>query len=133
VRIVVRDGATEHLVTLHDDEADEPDVTTVKSGDRWFVWLEGAPYEFEVGPAPRSLGASAAHLDAPLPGQVLAVRIASGDHVAKGAELVVIEAMKMEHAIKAPADGTVSAVLCAAGDQVERAQRLVEFEPDADA
>lgn len=97
--------------------------------DRWFVWSNGAAAEIAVGPAERRLAAVAAHLDAPLPGQVLAVKVASGDEVTKGAELVVIEAMKMEHAIKAPANGTVGAVLCAPGDQVARGQALVTFEP----
>jgi 3-methylcrotonyl-CoA carboxylase alpha subunit len=41
----------------------------------------------------------------------------------------VVEAMKMEHSIKAPAAGVVRAVLCAAGDQVERGQSLIDFEP----
>jgi 3-methylcrotonyl-CoA carboxylase alpha subunit len=49
--------------------------------------------------------------------------------VAEGDELVVVEAMKMEHAIRAPAAGKIRAVLCAAGDQVERGQPLVDFEP----
>jgi biotin carboxyl carrier protein len=50
--------------------------------------------------------------------------------VTAGEELVVVEAMKMEHSIKAPSDGTVSAVHCAAGDQVDRGRSLVDFEPD---
>jgi 3-methylcrotonyl-CoA carboxylase alpha subunit len=60
---------------------------------------------------------------------VIAVRVEPGQPVEADEELVVVEAMKMEHAIRAPAPGTVRAVLCAAGDQVERGQPLVDFEP----
>jgi acetyl/propionyl-CoA carboxylase alpha subunit len=123
--VVVRDASTEYVVRVRRDEVTGGIV--VRADDRWYVWFEGAPYEFEVGPAPRRLSAAASHLDAPLPGQVLAVRVSSGDAVSKGDELVVIEAMKMEHAIRAPSDGTVTSVLCAAGDQVARGQTLVGF------
>jgi 3-methylcrotonyl-CoA carboxylase alpha subunit len=69
------------------------------------------------------------HMHAPLPGKVVAVNVANGARVKKGAVLVVVEAMKMEHAIRAPADGVVTAVACSAGDQVDRGQTLVDFEP----
>jgi len=102
----------------------------VRTDDAWLVWSHGAQHEIPVGPAPRRLAeAGPAHLDSPLPGQVIAVRVAGGDHVHEGAELVVVEAMKMEHAIRAPADGTVTAVKCAPGDKVDRGQSLVDFEP----
>jgi acetyl/propionyl-CoA carboxylase alpha subunit len=69
------------------------------------------------------------HMHAPLPGKVVAVNVSDGERVKKGAVLVVVEAMKMEHAIRAPADGVVTAVACSAGDQVDRGQTLVDFEP----
>ena len=94
----------------------------------WVVW-QGRQHEIGVGPARRRLTALGAHLESPLPGQVIAVHVHAGQRVAAGDELVVVEAMKMEHAIKAPSDGVVSAVLCAAGDQVERGQALVDLEP----
>jgi 3-methylcrotonyl-CoA carboxylase alpha subunit len=100
----------------------------VRVGDAWFVWT-GDQYEIDVGPAQRRLTAAAAHLTSPLPGQVIAVNVAVGDEVDAGAELIVVEAMKMEHAIKAPAAAVVRAVLCAAGDQVARGQTLVDLDP----
>jgi 3-methylcrotonyl-CoA carboxylase alpha subunit len=66
-------------------------------------------------------------LAAPMPGKVIAVHVASGSKVVKGAPLLVMEAMKMEHTIVAPADGTVEAVLYGAGEQVAEGAPLVTF------
>ena len=54
-----------------------------------------------------------------MPGRVLAVTCQVGDHVAAGAPLVVLEAMKMEHTVRATAAGTVRAIHVAVGDQVD--------------
>src|SRR5262249_24759989 len=55
---------------------------------------------------------------APMHGKVIEILVAPGDTVHKGQRLVVIEAMKMEHALVAPFDGTVAEVRAAAGGQV---------------
>ncbi|MCU1462018.1 MAG: ATP-grasp protein, partial [Acidimicrobiales bacterium] len=56
---------------------------------------------------------------APLPGTVVSVLVSQGDHVTAGQPLVALEAMKMEHTIRAPHDGVVAEVRVAVGDQVE--------------
>ncbi len=71
-------------------------------------------------------------LVAPMPGVVLEVRCAPGDRVEARQTLVVLEAMKMEHHVKAPADGVVSGVRVAVGQQVENGTLLVEFEEHDD-
>ena len=53
-------------------------------------------------------------------GLVRSVPVEAGAEVAKGDILVVLEAMKMEHSLRAAADGVVEAVHCAVGDTVER-------------
>ena len=104
-------------------------LAAVRTPDAWLVWHD-RQYEIAIGPARRRSTAVAAHLDSPLPGQVIAIRVEASQHVNAGQELVVVEAMKMEHAISAPSDGVVRTVLCVVGDQVERGQPLVDFDPD---
>ena len=68
-------------------------------------------------------------LAAPMAGKVVALRSVAGARVVKGAALLVLEAMKMEHTVVAPADGTVDGFLCAVGDQVAEGAALVSFTP----
>ena len=71
--------------------------------------------------------AGAGSMSAPMPGKILRVEVKPGQKVRKGAALVALEAMKMEHVITAPADGVVEAVNCQPGDQVEEGVELVAF------
>jgi 3-methylcrotonyl-CoA carboxylase alpha subunit len=64
---------------------------------------------------------------APVPGRVARVLARPGDAVAKGAPLVVIEAMKTEFTLPAPVDGTVEQVRCGVDDMVEEGAELVTF------
>ena len=68
-------------------------------------------------------------MTAPMPGRVALVSVGAGDAVARGDVLMVLEAMKMEHAIVAPADGVVRAVHFSVDDQVDEGVALVSYEP----
>ncbi|WP_298575735.1 acetyl/propionyl/methylcrotonyl-CoA carboxylase subunit alpha [uncultured Luteimonas sp.] len=68
-------------------------------------------------------------LRAPMPGRVVALRVAAGDRVEAGQELAVLEAMKMELALKAPRAGVVAELRAAAGEFVEADSVLVVLEP----
>jgi 3-methylcrotonyl-CoA carboxylase alpha subunit len=71
------------------------------------------------------------HLTAPMSGTIVAVLVKTGDTVAKGAPLVIVEAMKMEHTIAAPAAGRVAAVHFSQGDQVSEGANLIDVEAAA--
>ncbi|MNC60946.1 Glutaconyl-CoA decarboxylase subunit gamma [compost metagenome] len=71
---------------------------------------------------PNAAGAGASASDgglrAPMPGKIVAAPAKAGDAVTKGQPVVVLEAMKMEHALTAPFDGMVAEFNVAVGDQV---------------
>lgn len=67
-------------------------------------------------------------LTAPMPGKVIAVLVEPGAVVEKGAPLIVMEAMKMEHTIGAPSAGKVTEVLYGVGDQVADGAQLLVLE-----
>ena len=82
----------------------------------------------------RGTGHHSAHdgdIIAPMPGKVIAVDVAEGDAVSAGQRLLVLEAMKMEHALTAPFDGTVTALNVSEGGQVqvEAVLAVVEANP----
>ena len=71
-------------------------------------------------------------IKAPMPGKVLAVNVKPGDSVAKGQALVVLEAMKMEHALGAPRDGVIAEVSVETGGQVGEGDILVTLADEVD-
>jgi propionyl-CoA carboxylase alpha chain len=68
-------------------------------------------------------------LTAPMPGTVVRVDVAPGDRVVAGQALVVLEAMKMEHAVRATGAGQVAEIGVRAGQQVDAGALLVVVEP----
>lgn len=73
---------------------------------------------------------AAGSLKSPMPGQVVAFKVAAGDEVKRGQPLAVIEAMKIEHTINAPADGVVAELLFAPGDLVADGDELLRLETE---
>ena len=71
------------------------------------------------------------HLRAPMSGMVVAVLVEAGANVARGAPLMVLEAMKMEHTVAAPAAGRIAAVHFRVGDRVQEGVDLVDVDVDA--
>lgn len=122
-----READNEFVVTLGDTRIKARVVT---DADTFHVFYEGASIAFEW----QNLLAHAAdaeqgegRLTAPMPGKVIAVLVEPGAVVEKGAPLLVMEAMKMEHTIVAPASGTVSEILFGVGDQVTDGAQLLVF------
>jgi len=81
--------------------------------------------------ASADVDAAPGHLAAPMPGKVIQVAVKPGDAVKRGATLLVLEAMKMEHSIAAPTDGTIARVFYKAGDLVEEGAELIAFAEEA--
>lgn len=82
--------------------------------DRGWAWRVSEPRFAGAAGGSASDGA----LRAPMPGKIVAASAKIGDAVTKGQPLVVLEAMKMEHALVAPFDGTVTEIGVSVGDQV---------------
>ncbi|HEX2691674.1 MAG TPA: biotin carboxylase N-terminal domain-containing protein [Kofleriaceae bacterium] len=96
-------------------------VRVARAGARAWVLSEGQLFAFVEPPrfAEPGAGVVAGGLTAPMPGKVVKVLVTEGQEVAANAPLVVLEAMKMEHTVRAPAAGTVRAIHVAVGDQVD--------------
>jgi 3-methylcrotonyl-CoA carboxylase alpha subunit len=120
-------GATSFAVRL-DDALIKGHVFT--EGDVFHVFHEGAAFQFEWQNLMAHAG-DAEHegrLTAPMPGKVIAVLVETGATVTKGAPLMVMEAMKMEHTIVAPATGKIGEILFEVGDQVADGSQLLVLE-----
>jgi 3-methylcrotonyl-CoA carboxylase alpha subunit len=107
----------------------------VATESSWQVFIDGASWTVALVDPLASAGLDAvghAGLTAPMSGRVVALFAAEGNRVEKGAPLMAIEAMKMEHTIFAPADGLLQGFHFAVGEQVDEGADLLEFEP-ADA
>ncbi len=79
-------------------------------------------------PAPAPVAPSNAgsvKVEAPMPGNILDVKVSAGDAVSAGQVLCILEAMKMENEIVSPSDGTVASVNVTKGDSVEAGQAII--------
>ncbi len=108
-------------------------ASVVAVDDKRSIFLQGSTYSLLRDDPLHMVQAGGAHgggLTAPMPGKVVALLAQAGQKVEKGAPLLILEAMKMEHTITAPTAGTVKAFCYAAGEQVADGAALVEFEGD---
>lgn len=71
---------------------------------------------------------SVSQIEAPMPGLILSLEVGIGDTVEEGQTLLVLEAMKMENAIRSPRDGKIKTVAVSAGMAVDKKALLLEFE-----
>ncbi len=106
-----------------------------RSGRRWRLTVCEREFDLEVlTPLEASVAVSdtqrhgASVVEAPIPGKVVAVKVAVGDTVESGQPLVVLEAMKMENELAAERSGRVAAIHVAPGATVESGTLLVELE-----
>ena len=100
-------------------------------GSRRFVRLGALDFvlEREAGARGRAApGTNAGGLEAPMPGVITKVMVVVGDDVARGQPLLALEAMKMEHLIRAPRAGRVKRVSASPGQMVQSGATLVELD-----
>jgi 3-methylcrotonyl-CoA carboxylase alpha subunit len=124
---IARDG--EHLMI--DAGGARFAASVVATGDDRVVFAPGARRRLRLVDPLAHAGeeeAHGGHLRAPMSGTVVAVMVKAGDKVGKGAPLIVLEAMKMEHTIAAPSEGVVAAVHFAVGDRVAEGADLVDVD-----
>ena len=140
--------ATGYQVSLDDDEVKTLELINATDGSVRFRWddvVSSANYAFEADDLHLDLAGSGhggrffeftpalaaakeregdGRLIAPMAGRIVSVGAQPGEEVVKGQTLVILEAMKMEHEIKAPADGVVTEIGVKMGDQVKPRQML---------
>lgn len=112
--------------------ADEPALANGDLHTRWFD-DRAAQFGSHANPAPATDPTGLQTLRAPMAGRIVQVvqsDTTPGDTHAAGAEVLVLEAMKMQHGLALPAAGRIAALLVAAGDFVDEDQPLLRWHPD---
>jgi 3-methylcrotonyl-CoA carboxylase alpha subunit len=118
----------EYLVTEHDGVRLQHRV--IRSADVVYVQWQGELRRVESYDPISAVEASHSHqggLTAPMNGSIVRVLVEAGQRVEAGAQLVVLEAMKMEHSIRAPHAGVIKALYCQEGEMVSEGSALVEL------
>lgn len=111
-------------------------AAVVSDNDGLTVFLNGHAYRFGMPDrlADEDEAASTGdQLIAPMPGLVKMLDVKVGDPVIRDQPLVILEAMKMEHTLKAPRDGLVGEVFTGAGEQVQDGMILLALQEESDA
>ncbi len=135
------DGVVERSVMVEDELASAASPVAL-DGPVANVSVDGASVAFRVAPPPDlaaaaaraaatspSGGAVAGVVRSPMPGMVVAVHVEPGAVLAPGDPIATVEAMKMEHVVRAPGPALVQSVLVRQGDQVERGRVLARLAP----
>ncbi|MFQ3247149.1 MAG: 3-methylcrotonyl-CoA carboxylase alpha subunit [Arenicella sp.] len=122
------DGELQATVNGHNQR-----VTILKSLVGYSLFIDGQTIAFDI--AQRDYGdaqdaTSNSHFNAPMNGTVVDVLVEAGSRVKEGDSLIIMEAMKMQHAIKAPSDGCIVDVFYAKGELVDGGSELLTFTTD---
>ncbi|CAN5186884.1 acetyl/propionyl/methylcrotonyl-CoA carboxylase subunit alpha [soil metagenome] len=135
----IRHGAEWHVLRLSAQDGNDFSIdlgnqavhgTVVRDNELFHVFSGGAHAVLTYTDPMAHAGqaeAEGGRLTAPMPGKIVALLVKAGDAVEKGAPLLIMEAMKMEHTIAAPGKGVVEELLYAVGDQVAEGAQLLAF------
>jgi 3-methylcrotonyl-CoA carboxylase alpha subunit len=119
----------EQLIVEHDGV--RRTLRAIRQGDALYLQWEGELRRITMHDPISAVEASHSHqggLTAPMNGSIVRVLVEAGQSVEAGAQLVVLEAMKMEHSIRAPHAGVIKALYCQEGEMVGEGSALVELE-----
>jgi len=103
----------------------------IRQGDSLYLQWKGDLHRVDLYDPLVAAEASHSHqggLTAPMNGSIVRVLVNPGQTVEAGTQLVVLEAMKMEHSIRAPKAGVIKALFCQEGEMVSEGSALVAFE-----
>lgn len=131
VRVAASVAAGGAALRVHDGACERTAVVS-RIGAFRSVSLPGigdATLERVVRGARRERGSGA--MASPMPGKVVAVRVAVGDEVTAGQVVAVVEAMKMEMPLTAPRAGRVATIAAQVGEMVDAGMAVVELEAEA--
>ncbi|WP_228389250.1 ATP-binding protein [Cumulibacter manganitolerans] len=125
--------AAQYPETIEIDGLRRDYVAEVGDSEAW-MWVEGVGTYVVPRLSPEQElgghgGAAGGEVRSPMPGTVIAVHTENDAEVAAGEPLIVVEAMKMEHVLKAPVAGTVRGLTAGTGTQVVVDQLLMTVEP----
>ena len=102
----------------------------IRRAETLYLRWDGELHSVRVYDPIAAAGASHAQtggLSAPMNGSIVRILVETGQTVEAGTQLVVLEAMKMEHSLRAPHDGVVTALFCQEGEMVSEGTVLVEL------
>ncbi|MEH6518157.1 MAG: acetyl/propionyl/methylcrotonyl-CoA carboxylase subunit alpha [Halioglobus sp.] len=138
-RVRIGDRETQVAGQLHGDtlhlevDGHRTRGTLARTHDGYTLYLaEGACHFQEIfaDTGEADAGAAAGGLSAPMNGTIVTLMVEPGSAVSEGDSLLVIEAMKMEHTIRAPSAGTVESFYYQVGDLVDGGAELLKFKTD---
>jgi len=98
------------------------EIAVMQNGDTWTLAVHDPLLAAEAA------GAVTDRIIAPMPGKIVQVLVRTGDIVKQGQPVAILEAMKMEHTLKASADGRVASIDVTAGEQVGEGAVVARFE-----
>lgn len=113
-------------------------VDTIERNDEYFACINGLDYSIKKDSSLSLISSKLSKNDAaikkgskvtsPMPGKIFKLLFKEGDKVKKGDVMIILEAMKMEHPIKANSDSLISKIHVKVGDLVSIQKLLVEFQ-----
>jgi geranyl-CoA carboxylase alpha subunit len=122
--------------SLHIADASAPSLPHVIDGNDIVVDFDGLTVRFQdrtYQPPASAAAGSDGKLRAPMDGRIVAIKVAAGDKVVRGQTLVVLEAMKIQHQLKAVRDAEIESIAVQEGQQVANRAVLVTMAGDAAA